>query len=74
MKVSTLKEIVRAIPDELNDSLVYVSSDEEGNSYRTPHFIQNEKVIENGWDLEFYEEGYHDKDQLDEFSDAVVIW
>jgi hypothetical protein len=74
MKVSTLKELVAAIPDEFNDKKVYVSRDEEGNGFKPLAYVAESLIKDFGYDLEFFEENYHSEEERENFELAVVLW
>ena len=74
MKVSTLKELVKAIPDDMNDAVVYVSTDEEGNGFNPLYSVDMTSVADYGdGELSFYNPDYHGEDDED-FVSAVVLW
>lgn len=70
-----LKLLINQIPDEYNDVKVIAQADDEGNYYQDMSGISVEKAREDEYRTwTFYEEGYHDEDDLEEMVDIAVVW
>lgn len=74
MNLGQFKLFVSNIPDEYNGVEVLGSTDDEGNSFRELSGIGIELGRDDYGEWEFFEEGYHDEEDKEDYTEVAVVW